>query len=135
MTVHLEPCPLCASDKIKAHYIRDGESLGCQNCGCRVHDFQPNAGDKCIEKWNRRDAEMTTLRYCEREWQKEREAFFDMIRDKVIAAYAQGAMDVHENWQEDRDPDFTEAAHDYYASVGNADTPESHSPNTMEGEM
>lgn len=58
-----------------------------------------------------------TIRYIEREFQKEREAFFDMLRDKVIAAYIQGAEDVHENWQEDRDPDFSEAAHDYYASL------------------
>lgn len=79
MAVHLEPCPLCAGDKIKAHYIRDGESLGCTECGCRVRDYQPNAGDKCIEKWNRRDAEMTTLRYCEKEWQSERDAFFSII--------------------------------------------------------
>jgi hypothetical protein len=59
---------------------------------------------------------------------EDREAFFDMIRDKVITAYMQGAMDVHENWQEDRDPDFTEAAHNYYASVVADDASESHSP-------
>ena len=37
--------------------------------------------------------------------------------EEVIAAYIQGAKDVHENWQPDRDPDFTEAAHDYWAAI------------------
>lgn len=37
--------------------------------------------------------------------------------DAIKAAYIQGALDVHTNWQEDRDPDFTEAASDYLASL------------------
>lgn len=126
MTMRLEPCPFCGADgvsQIKAHYIRDGQSLGCTQCGASVRAYNPNAGDKCIELWNRRDGEMATLRYCEREWQKEREAFFDMIRDKVIAAYIDGATAVHECWDKAvaenpfGPPDFTEAAHDYYASI------------------
>lgn len=68
-----EPCPLCGAEgvsQIKASYIRDGQSLGCTQCGCSVRAYNPNALDKCIELWNRRDGEMKTLRYCEREWQK-----------------------------------------------------------------
>ncbi len=37
----------------------------------------------------------------------------DGLRDAVVKAYIQGAHDVHDNWQGDRDPDFTEAALDY----------------------
>lgn len=39
------------------------------------------------------------------------------LKDHVVAAYEQGALDVHANWQEDADPDFKEAAYDYAASV------------------
>lgn len=39
------------------------------------------------------------------------------LKDHVIAAYEQGALDVHGNWQEDADPDFKEAAYDYAASA------------------
>lgn len=41
----------------------------------------------------------------------------DDMKDAIIAAYEAGALAVHENWQEDRDPDFTEAAHDYAANA------------------
>jgi hypothetical protein len=45
----------------------------------------------------------------------------EAIRDEIVAAYEQGALDVHNAWIESlgeenapsRDPDFTEAAHDY----------------------
>ena len=50
-------------------------------------------------------------------WEDRREAIHDMI----VKAYIAGATDVHNNWQEDRDPDFTEAAHDYAASLENED--------------
>jgi Lar family restriction alleviation protein len=56
MSVHLKPCPFCGGERIKAHYIRDGQSLGCQDCGAGVRAYNPNAGDKCIELWNRREA-------------------------------------------------------------------------------
>lgn len=49
----------------------------------------------------------------------------EALREAVIAAYIQGAMDVHNNWQEDRDPDFTEAAHDYASSLPKAPSEES----------
>lgn len=39
------------------------------------------------------------------------------LKDHVVAAYEQGALDVHCNWQEDADPDFKEAAYDYAASA------------------
>jgi hypothetical protein len=39
------------------------------------------------------------------------------VRDAVIKAYIAGATDVHEHWQEDNDPDFTEAAHDYASAA------------------
>lgn len=41
----------------------------------------------------------------------------DDVKTAIIAAYEAGALAVHENWQEDRDPDFTEAAHDYAVSI------------------
>lgn len=41
------------------------------------------------------------------------DAVFDSIRD----AYKAGAIDVHTHYQEDRDPDFAEAADDYGRSV------------------
>jgi hypothetical protein len=40
----------------------------------------------------------------------------ELLRDEIVGAYQQGAMDVHENHQPDRAPDFSEAAHDYAAS-------------------
>jgi hypothetical protein len=33
--------------------------------------------------------------------------------DDLVSGFKEGALAVHQNWQEDRDPDFTEAAHDY----------------------
>ncbi len=39
------------------------------------------------------------------------------IERLIRNAYEQGAHDVHNNWQEDRDPDFSEAASDYLASL------------------
>ena len=56
MSVHLKSCPFCGGERIKAHYIRDGQSLGCQDCGAGVRAYNPNAGDKCVELWNRRYA-------------------------------------------------------------------------------
>lgn len=41
----------------------------------------------------------------------------DELKRQLQLAYEAGAMDVHENWQEDRDPDFSEAASDYVASL------------------
>lgn len=38
-------------------------------------------------------------------------------RDELVAAYIAGAAAVHENYQEDRDPEFGEAAYDYVASL------------------
>ena len=34
---------------------------------------------------------------------------------EIRAAYCAGAQDVHDNWQDDNDPDFGEAASDYFA--------------------
>jgi hypothetical protein len=42
---------------------------------------------------------------------------------EIRAAYCAGAKDVHENWQEDSDPDFSEAAGDYFASLPAAPLP------------
>ncbi len=39
------------------------------------------------------------------------------VRGMVIAAFEAGCQAVHDNYQEDRDPDFTEAAHDYANSL------------------
>lgn len=41
------------------------------------------------------------------------EQFVELLK----SAYIAGATDVHNNWQEDRDPDFSEAASDYAASI------------------
>lgn len=40
------------------------------------------------------------------------------FREQIMAAYTQGAMDVHHHYEPDPDPSFTEAASDYAASVG-----------------
>lgn len=40
------------------------------------------------------------------------------LRDAIVAAYIAGATDVHNNWQEDRDPCFKEAAYDYADAQG-----------------
>lgn len=60
MSAYLKPCPFCAGDKIRANYIRDGQSLGCSDCSASVCAYNPNAGDKCIELWNRRTAPVRT---------------------------------------------------------------------------
>lgn len=48
------------------------------------------------------------------------------VRKALIAAYTTGATDVHEAWmsrRESRDPDFTEAAHNYaIAALSNLPT-------------
>jgi hypothetical protein len=44
-------------------------------------------------------------------------AWQDELDRIIIAAYEQGALDVHNNWQEDADPSFSEAARDYASSV------------------
>jgi hypothetical protein len=38
------------------------------------------------------------------------------VQEAIEAAYIAGAMDVHNNWQADRAPDFSEAARDYAAA-------------------
>lgn len=40
------------------------------------------------------------------------------VSDAIHNAYVSGALDVHNNYQEDRDPSFGEAAADYVASLG-----------------
>lgn len=39
------------------------------------------------------------------------------VSDAIHNAYVSGALDVHNNYQEDRDPSFGEAAADYVASL------------------
>jgi chromosome segregation ATPase len=39
------------------------------------------------------------------------------LREAVVDAYIAGAMDVHNKWQADRAPDFSEAARDYAAAL------------------
>ncbi len=39
------------------------------------------------------------------------------LAEMVAIAFEAGCRAVHENYQEDRDPDFTEAAYDYARSV------------------
>lgn len=39
------------------------------------------------------------------------------LLDHLAAAYQQGALDVHYNWQPDKSPDFSEAADDYAKSI------------------
>jgi hypothetical protein len=41
----------------------------------------------------------------------------ELLQEQVIAAYIAGAKAVHDNWLEDRCPDFTEAAHDHWAII------------------
>lgn len=60
----LKHCPFCASLRIKAHYIRDGQSLGCRDCGASVRAYNPNAVDKCIELWNRRERQSSADVLC-----------------------------------------------------------------------
>lgn len=45
------------------------------------------------------------------------EGLADTVMDMLRAAYSAGAMDVHNNWQEDSAPDFGEAADDYARSI------------------
>lgn len=61
--VKLRECPLCGADgtgKIKSHWIRDGQSLGCTDCGCSVRAFNPRPLDKCINLWNTRSPSSPT---------------------------------------------------------------------------
>lgn len=46
-----------------------------------------------------------------------REVAAETMKMIVAEAFAAGCMAVHENYQPDRDPDFTEAANDYAQSV------------------
>lgn len=45
------------------------------------------------------------------------EAQYDGVRDLIRRAYEQGALDVHNHWQQGRDPDFKEMAYNYTTSV------------------
>jgi hypothetical protein len=44
------------------------------------------------------------------------------LQELVRHAYLAGCRDVHENYQEDADPDFTEASYDYVASLDFTET-------------
>lgn len=44
-------------------------------------------------------------------------AMRDDRHGEIVSAYIQGALDVHEHYEPDIDPDFTEAAHDYAANL------------------
>lgn len=50
-------------------------------------------------------------------WELPRTESTEAVARLICAAYIAGATAVHENWQEDRDPDFGEAASDYLASL------------------
>lgn len=54
--LELKPCPFCGGCRIKAHYIRDGRSLSCQDCSASVHTFngRQDITERLIEMWNRR---------------------------------------------------------------------------------
>jgi hypothetical protein len=49
--------------------------------------------------------------------QRELAAARELRQEQVVAAYIAGAQAVHDNWQPDRAPDFTEAAGDYWATI------------------
>jgi Lar family restriction alleviation protein len=53
----LLPCPFCGSgDVIDNCYIRDGRAVRCKKCGASVHEYEPEARELSITKWNTRAA-------------------------------------------------------------------------------
>jgi len=123
MQSELKPCPFCGGD---AEYHSDkgptGEVyawVGCNQCDamsvhCDVRSMQPEETHP-IDAWNTRasDAEITRLTEALRA-AEERE------RDAVMSAYCAGATDVHNSWIDGTnggEPDFGEAASDYYSSI------------------
>nr|WP_047169426.1 hypothetical protein [Sphingomonas sp. Y57] len=48
------------------------------------------------------------------------ETLTDEVQRLIAIAYAAGCQAVHDNYQEDRDPDFSEAASDYARSIDHA---------------
>lgn len=52
------PCPFCGGSRIKTHYIRDGRSIGCQDCGASLYRFNgpTDITDRLIAAWNCRPA-------------------------------------------------------------------------------
>lgn len=57
----------------------------------------------------------------------------EVMRDEVIAAYAAGAQAVHDNYRQDRDPDFGESALDYFAGSDAAAFVEKHRGGSSNG--
>ena len=72
--------------------------------------------DDLHDKVGKLSRDNTTLADIADNAEAEAAALREALRDEIVMAYEQGALDVHLNWQEDRDPDFSEAASDYAAS-------------------
>lgn len=90
--------------KTEARWIAEDEAQV-----AHIATFDPPTCLALIARTNAAEAECDRLR--------------EEQRDSVVAAYVAGATAVHENWQEDRDPEFQEAAWDYAAALSR------HSPN------
>jgi hypothetical protein len=63
------------------------------------------------------------------------ETLTDEVQRLIAIAYAAGCQAVHDNYQEDRDPDFSEAASDYARSIdlaALASTPQPAAAETVE---
>ena len=54
----LKPCPFCGGARIRSHYIRDGRSIGCADCGgsLRAYNGPTDITARLVSAWNRRVA-------------------------------------------------------------------------------
>lgn len=97
----LMPCPAgCHVGQLAIVGVQM-RAVQCAMCGW-AGPFRPTKAD-AIAAWNRRTVQAQTDAAV-------------TVQEAIEAAYIAGAMDVHQNWQADRAPDFSEAARDYSAS-------------------
>lgn len=91
-----------------AAYREPVEVEGVGNVGHRYSEHWSTPGQGAERLFSEADVRhaFTTLR-------AERDQAVEALNDAVVAAYIAGATAVHENYQPDPDPEFTEAAHDY----------------------
>lgn len=112
--VDLLDCPFCGSSDVFVIELEDEDgsfaAAGCCGCGAgsRQHYYcGDDAKEFAADAWNTRPPTPPPVPAITRE----------ELVEMLTEAFREGCQAVHDNYQPDPDPDFSEAASDYAASI------------------